>query len=423
MRILIVAPYLPYPPHFGGASRMHYLMRHVSRHHAISLVCLCEPSEYNEEWVAAVKELCERMSLVFMEGTNRSLRRGMRRLMQLRATFSRRPYQYFSFHFPSLQKEIERMLAEDDYDIVQVEFPQMAYYQFPTRAKLVLSMHNVEHEIFYRTFITQNNPLRKFYNYVEWLKFRRDEIRLCAKFHALVTTSQRDADVFSKLLPNHLLSVVPNGVDTEYFRTSGTEPEPNTLIFTGTIGYYPNTDGICYFMDAILPRIRREVPDVKFLIVGNHPPEEIRRRASNGVMVTDAVPDVRPYYDRASVAIVPLRIGGGTRLKITEAMSMSKPVVSTSIGCEGIEVQHGETILIADDPEHFAQSVVSLLKQPERRVALGEKGRALACAKYDWHLSASRREEVYQWVTQTNRVVENSQGKMPRPPGKAAPAI
>ncbi|MCL4552578.1 MAG: glycosyltransferase, partial [Candidatus Marsarchaeota archaeon] len=263
MRILIISPYLPYPPIFGSAARIYHLMRHLCRHHDISFVCLGEVGEYSEERVEAIKELCERVTLVPMRGISWSLKRQGKRLRQLRASLSRRPYQYFTFYAASMQLEIERHLAEEDYDVVQVEFPQMAYYRFPPQAKLVLSMHNIEHEIFYRTFVAEKSLLRKFYNYLEWLKFRYDEIRLCAKFETIVTTSQREVDTLSRSLPNRLLTVVPNGVDTEFFQTTGFEPEPNTLIFTGTIQYYPNTDAVTYFVQEILPHIRQEVPDVK----------------------------------------------------------------------------------------------------------------------------------------------------------------
>lgn len=410
MRILLISPYLPYPPNFGSASRIYNLLRHVSRHHAVSFVCPWWEPDHDEDRLAPIKTLCKEVFLVPPNRPGWLWGRSGKRARQVRSVFSHRPYQYFEYHFSTMQEEIDHLLARHDFDIVEVEFPQMAYYRFTGEAKLLLSLHNIEHEIFYRTYVTEKNLGRKVYNGMEWLKFRRDEIRLCAKFDGLVTTSRRDADALRTHLPNHLLSVVPNGVDTDYFRPSGKEPDPHTLVFTGSIGYYPNTDAIIDFHRKILPLIWKRIPDVKLLIVGSNPPEEVRRLASDRVTVTGGVPDTRPYLERASVAVVPLRIGGGTRLKIAEAMAMGKPVVSTSIGCEGLDVVDGEHILIADEPADFAEKVVELLVRPEQRGILAEQGRELACTKYDWRVSATRLEETYERLTRPTPTMVGRQG-------------
>jgi glycosyltransferase involved in cell wall biosynthesis len=180
------------------------------------------------------------------------------------------------------------------------------------------------------------------------------------------------------------IRVVPNGVDTEFFRL-GTEAErPLELLFTGAMNYAPNADGVAHFCAEILPRIRAVVPDVSLSVVGRDPPPRIQSLARGGVTITGTVPDVRPWMNRAAVFVVPLRVGGGTRLKILEALASGRAVVSTSLGCEGLDVKHGDNILVADTPAAFADAVVRCLRDPGLRRELGARGRALVEQRYRW---------------------------------------
>jgi glycosyltransferase involved in cell wall biosynthesis len=182
------------------------------------------------------------------------------------------------------------------------------------------------------------------------------------------------------------LTVVPTGVDVEYFRPLDDEIE-NTLVFTGSMDWLPNEDGICYFAQEILPKIRREIPNVKLNIVGRKPSARLQALARgdvNHIHLTGWVDDIRPHLGQGAVCVVPLRIGSGTRLKIFEAMAMAKAVVSTTIGAEGLPVQHGSEILLADTPDAFAESVVILLRDNARRKTLGRAARELVESKYSW---------------------------------------
>ena len=187
-------------------------------------------------------------------------------------------------------------------------------------------------------------------------------------------------------MPRNVIEVVANGVDLEIWQPPDLEQEvAGRIIFTGSMDYYPNVSAVLFFAQACWPLIREQVPHAHWLIVGRNPPPEVQQLAElPGVTVTGSVPDTRPYFAEAEVAIVPLQIGSGTRLKILEALSMQKAVVSTSLGAEGLSVVHDKHLLIADDPPAFAQSVVELLQQPERRRTLGEVGRRLVEAEYSW---------------------------------------
>lgn len=194
-------------------------------------------------------------------------------------------------------------------------------------------------------------------------------------------------------MPCHVIS---NGVDLDYFVPSRELPEPFSLVFTGMMAYMPNHEGITWFLDDVFPRVRRALPDARLYIVGKDPPASLRQRASAQVVVTGTVPDVRPWLRRATASIVPLRSGGGTRLKISEALAMKKPVVTTRIGCEGIDVVDGESVLIADGAASFADAVVRLLTDAELRARLGSSGHDLVCRRYGWSAIGEEVEALYE---------------------------
>jgi glycosyltransferase involved in cell wall biosynthesis len=194
------------------------------------------------------------------------------------------------------------------------------------------------------------------------------------------------------------LSIVPMGVDLEYFQPTSSTYQPH-LLFTGTMSYFPNWDAALYFHDKIFPLIQTVHPETIFYIVGNHPPEQIKRLANrNNVVVTGHVPDTRPYFEQAAVFVSPLRSGSGIQVKNLEAMGMSVPVVTTSIGALGLEAKAGRDVLVADTPEAFAKHVINLIQSPDRRQKIGNAGRQLVEAKYDWPILTHRLEVVYSQI-------------------------
>jgi glycosyltransferase involved in cell wall biosynthesis len=220
---------------------------------------------------------------------------------------------------------------------------------------------------------------------VEWRKMRRYESRACARAKVTVAVSEVDREILAAQAPGAGVHTVSTGVDVSYFKPNGYREAPAALVFTGSMNWYPNEDAIFYFMEKILPLVRREIPGATLAVVGRDPsPRLLAAAAASGVRVTGTVPDVRPYVAEGAVYIVPLRVGGGTRLKIFEALAMEKPVVSTAIGAEGLPLVDGEHFVKADDPEDFARAVVALLRDPERRKALGAAGRKLVEERYSW---------------------------------------
>jgi glycosyltransferase involved in cell wall biosynthesis len=226
----------------------------------------------------------------------------------------------------------------------------------------------------------------------------RYEGRTLARFEGVLAVSDADRDTFAALYPGAVRQpahVVPTGVDTEYFAPAPSDPESRTLVFTGSMDWLPNEDGMTYFCREILPKIRQAEPEATLSIIGRTPTPAVRKLADiPGVDVTGRVDDVRPHIARGAVYVVPLRIGGGTRLKIFEAMSMAKAVVSTTVGAEGLPVTSGRDIEIADEPSRFAHAVVHLIRDSAARRALEAAARRLVVERYDWSAVALDFEEA-----------------------------
>lgn len=397
MEILFIVPNVPYPLDNGGRIRAYKLMESLAeRGHTIDLLTF-DRWETGPENAEAMQKICRHVDVIPLVDRQRH---SNKRKSQLLSLFQRTPYQYTSLYSEKMQETLDRIVQERDYDIIQFEFSQMAYHTMADYSNCVLDQHNVEAELLYRTYTTEKGLVRKLFSFVEWRKFQRDEIDHTSKFPICLTTSARDAEMLRKETSAPDYHVIPNGVDCAFFNTDGQpiEPDENTIIFTGSIDYHPNREGLNFFLSEVFPLIEEKLPDVKFWIVGRNPPAEIEAygEASENIIVTGGVPDMRPYFDKAGVVVVPLRIGGGTRLKILEAMAMSKPVVSTRVGAEGINATADTDIVYADEPSEFAQAVVDLLSDDARRKSMGEAGRDLVEREYDWRSIAVKLEETYE---------------------------
>jgi glycosyltransferase involved in cell wall biosynthesis len=296
------------------------------------------------------------------------------------------------FRSTAMQAAIDHLLSAERFDVVLVEHSQMALFDFPAGPAVVVHEHNIEYELLLRTSRVERSPIRKLFNWLESAKFRPDEIRVWKRSDGLVMMSERECRIVDGLVPSKPTTVMPCGVDLESLRPDTHAVEPGTVIFTGTMDYRPNADAAVYFAREILPRIVREVKDVRFLVVGRNPPDEVTRLAGPNLTLTANVPDVRPYLARAAVVVVPMRMGAGARLKVTEALAMGKAIVSTTLGCEGHPVEPGKHALIADDPAAFAAAVVRVLRDPALGAALGGRARALAVESYGWPVLLQRLE-------------------------------
>jgi sugar transferase (PEP-CTERM/EpsH1 system associated) len=395
MKLLFLSPYLPYPPKSGGPRRVYGLIRELSRRHDVTLLAFTAPGEASAEALQATRQICAEVVTVENNKVDRALDWKRKRGIQLRSLIHAHSYERLIYHNAKFQLAIDTLVTRGNFDVITAEFAHMAGYRLPRNSRLVLDEHNIEYDILWRTATAEGLSVRKLYNWVNYLKFRREERAAWQRFDGITLTSERDEEMLHRDAPKKPTAVIPNGVDTEYFRPTPVPVEPGTILFFGAINYYPNTEGLLFFLDEIFPRIKHRHPNARVWIVGQLPPASIANRASEDVTVTGLVDDIRTYLERAAVVIAPLRIGGGTRLKIVEAMSMGKAIVSTRIGAEGLDVNNNEHILLADTPEDFANQVARVLNDAAFARRIGEAARSRAESLYTWQGAVQRLESFY----------------------------
>ena len=394
LNILLLTPSLPYPPIWGFGIRVYQLIRELSRRHRVTLLTYSRAEEDERENIAVMREICAAVQVV----PSPSLP-GDKRREQLLSLFSPLSYQTSSLRSPAMQETLTRLLTTQHFDLVQVESSQLAGFNFGSSVPVILDEHNLEYELLQRLYQGERAPVRRLYNWAEFVKFRREEQACWRKASACLLTSGREEEILTGLLPGKLATTIPNGVDIEFYQpTPETPTEPDSLIFTGLMTYRPNIDGAIYFVEEVLPLIHKTRPSVTLKIVGAGAGEEIAHLAGPSVTITGAVPDMRVHFAAAAVAIVPLRMGSGTRLKVVEGLAMGKPMVSTSVGCEGIHVRSEEHLLVADTPAAFAEAVLRLLSDPPLAETLSRQGRALVESEYGWGSIAGRLESFYAQV-------------------------
>jgi glycosyltransferase involved in cell wall biosynthesis len=302
--------------------------------------------------------------------------------------FTLEPYGITKYCQPWVAAELRKLMQAESYDVIVCDFVFAAgVIPWDLPCPKVLFTHNVEALIWKRHYEVARNPLWKLMSWREWRAMARAEKRYLRQADHVLTVSQTDADYFAHDLPREKLTVIPTGVDTDFFRPTAAEEEANSLVFTGSMDWMPNEDGIFYFAEEILPRICEAIPTARLSVVGRKPSARMKALAATDphhLHLTGWVDDIRPYLAQSAVCIVPLRVGSGTRLKIFEAMGMGKAIVSTTIGAEGLPVRHGVDVLLADSPDDFAKSVVALLGDAGERQRLGHAARELVETKYSW---------------------------------------
>jgi sugar transferase (PEP-CTERM/EpsH1 system associated) len=398
MRILVLSPSLPYPAIWGFNIRVQQILRHLSRRNSVSLLCYGASPEEESAAREALAGMCEEVVTVRDNARPRFQTRGM----QAAAALGPRSFHMHRFFSRRLQARLTELTERGRYDLVQVESSPMASFDCG-RVPLVLDEHNLEYELLRRANHVETSAPRRAFATVECRKVEREEKQLWRAVRGCVLTSTREQAIVRGTVPGLPTAVVPNGVDLDYFRPSSQPATPDRIVFTGLMTYRPNADAASHFLREVWPAVRAARPAATFTAVGWGLPDALRPLLGNGVVHTGRVPDVRPYLREASVVVAPLRIGSGTRLKILEALAMGKAVVSTSVGCEGLDVRHGQHLLVADDPSSFARSVVRLLQNPAEAEVLGRRGRELVEDKYGWAQAIAELERFHGALSESER--------------------
>jgi len=374
-------------------------MRCLAKRHELSVLAFNASDEFQQQSLEVTRTYCKQVitfpDLDFLDAKRK-------RLLQARSLLSTRSFEHLLMvRRREFRAQLQALIATDAFDIVQIEFAQMAAFQFRAeknlRFRTVLDEHNIEYDIVRRTADAEAPLSRRLYSAVDWRKLRREERGAWRRMDGVAVTSERDAGVLRQLEPDTNLTVIPNGVDVTEFQPSHTAgaPQPADLLFFGAMNYYPNRQGITHFIEQTWPLILARRPSTKLWIVGPGADDLTKFRGAN-IEVTGFVDEIGPYIDRAAAVIVPLHLGGGTRLKIVEAMAKGKAIVSTRIGAEGIDVISGQHALLADESGAFADQVLRVLEDPELAARLGSAARELAVDRYGWPAVTSRLERFYE---------------------------
>jgi sugar transferase (PEP-CTERM/EpsH1 system associated) len=383
MKILVVTTRIPYPLNEGANMRIFNLLKALATRHEVSLATLLT-SKSEEVYLGRFEPFCRRVGFVMKERTR------ARRLWDI-ATSAVVSVPYLSYITRS--EKMNRLVTEmsREVDIVQAEFPYAAQYILNTEAFKVLDAHNVEADILRGRSNQQTTFGLWLYHHLQQKRMEKAERDLCSRMDLILTTSEDDRRQLMKF--NSWTEVVPNAID--HLPQDTWDRDNKRITFTGLMRYTANVDGARWFCEEIWPLVRQKEPDAEFFIVGKSPVPAVRRLQGNGVHVTGEVESVSDYLLDTSVVVAPLRIGSGTRIKILEAMAHGKPVVSTRLGCMGLDIEDGRNICIADNAREFADLVVSLLGSSEERERIGAEGRRVVEKQYTWRAVAESLANIY----------------------------
>lgn len=411
MRILFLSLRCPYPPQRGDRIRSYNFIKQLSKRHEITLVFFAE-TDSDIESVKHLEPFCKRIEWV-------RFRRYYATLNTAIHCFSRTPLQVHYWYSPQMQNTINKLLDEEDYHLIHAQLFRMGQYVAKAKgiAKVLDLCDSLALNLSRRAEL--DCTPKRFLVKLEEKRVRRYEVDIVKEFDCGTVVAQFDRDYLKNQDESLNLSVVPMGVDLTYFKpktdysksNAGLDRQTSTtnnddkqetaknLLFTGTMNYFPNSDAVIYFCNNILPLIQKHHPDTTFYIVGNHPTEQVRRLADQkGVVVTGYVPDIRPYFEKASVFVAPLRAGSGIQTKNLEAMAMTIPVVTTTIGAMGIKAEADSELLIADTPKTFAERVIRLIENPDMREKFANAGRKRVETSYDWQVLGEKLEQVYAQI-------------------------
>lgn len=404
MRILFISHFIPHPPTGGASLRNYNIVKELAKNNDVHLVTFTQHDRHPtrdriEASCKVLQEYCREVTILDVPSDHSSLK-----WYWLLGTnlFSTEPYSAWRFRSQEMVDAIQHQLSSHTFDIVHVDTIALAgYLKYLRGAPAVLNHHNVESSLLHRRSTTMGNPLSRLYVKLQADKLRNDERKALEQYDGHISVSDIDTNEFRQLNPSAFISVVPNGTDTEFFKPIDGTKQDSSLVFAGSMAWYPNGDAMVLFGDKIWPLIKKSEPNVVMNLIGSYPPPPVVRLAGQDKQfrVLGFVDDVRPTIAQAAVYIVPIRVGGGTRLKILDAMAMGKAIVSHPIGAEGLDVTDGKDIIIAEQPEDFANRVIELLRDEKLRNQLGANARKTVIEKYSWGSIIPKLERFYRDVS------------------------
>lgn len=391
MKILLITSRLPYPPYRGDKLKIFNLIKQLSKMgHDITLISFIA-SKDEEQHLTTLKQYCSEVKAIYLPVWKSVLNCFWN-------IFSDKPFQVTYYTSKSFKRQIENEFKTKHFDIVHVHLIRMAQYMKDFRIPRILDLTDAGSLYLERFLKTKKQIIYKFLLKTELTRLRKYE-KILELFDKSLVCSDVDKTFLLNHAPKAKIDILYNGIDLEYFtKNQEIKPEPHRIIFTGNMSYFPNIDGIIYFVNEIFPLIKRQLQEATLFIVGKDPPSKIRKLARNDITITGYVSNIKDYYLNASVAIAPIRFGAGTLNKILEPMALGVPVVTSNLGVEGLPLQAGRDLLIADTPEGFANAVVEVLKDTDKQYYLSENAKNIVRSLYDWKIIAEQLESYYKEV-------------------------
>jgi len=387
MNILWLSHFVPFPPKGGAPQRSYNLLAELARHYAVHLYAFNEfpvapGSAELQDARKALSCICKSVTICDPPFDRAGL---AYKAALARNLLSRLPYSADVLRSEEMGRALQKFTAVEAVDVVHVDAVELSPYALGLQARLrVLNHHNAESVLLARRARRLSNPVARAYMHLQAKKLARYEARVLPRFDINLAVSGEDRNALLQLAPSARIEVIPNGVDTRYFHPTECAADENALVYVGGLTWFPNRDAVNHLVGDIWPLIREELSGASCKLVGRIPPGESRMHLPAGIEAVGFVDDVRPYLASAAALIVPLRVGGGTRLKILDALACGKAVVSTSIGCEGLGLVPEKEILVADTPREFAKQTARVCRDAALRNALGRAGRARVERDYSW---------------------------------------
>lgn len=404
MNLLWISQNIPYPPKTGVLQRNYNLLREASRLADIYLLAVFKrdilPGEYDlEEAKRELGKLCRHIEIVHLPiESSRAALYGM----ALASLFTRDPLSVNWVKSAGMRRQLRQMMHDVKFDLVHFDTISLAAYRDEVGATpKILNHHNIESHLLKRRTLFEKNPLKRLYYALEGNKLERYERAACAEFNTNFTVSELDKQRLLELVPDAHADVMANGVDVDYFNPNGAAVVPGNLLMASGMNWFPNRDAVLYMCNDIWPLLTQRMPELSWTVVGASPPQELLDLAARDprVTVTGFVDDVRPYLAQAEIYLCPMRDGGGTRVKILDALAMGKAIVSTTMACEGIEVTPGKNVLFADTPLAFVEQIQRLRADAALRQSLGHEARKFVMDCYSWPVIGKNLSAVYQRLT------------------------
>jgi glycosyltransferase involved in cell wall biosynthesis len=400
MRVLLLTQVLPYPPDSGPKVKTYYVLKYLARQHRVTLASFVRDSD-RVEHIRHLETLCERVITVPIK---RSPLLDLRFLGQ--SLLQQKPWMMLRDERPEMRRALNQLAASTPFDVVHADQLNMGQYALPfANSRKVLDLHNALWVLYKR--LSETLPLTNPMKYIltrDWRLLKQYEGDMCRRFDAVLAVSQEDAAALAEAGARDDITVIPIAIDTNAQAQIERRPSGPHIVHIGTMYWPPNIEGITWFLDEIYPLIKQQAPDVRCTLIGARPPAKLVERAQHdpSLTVMGYVDDPTPYLADASMMVIPLRAGGGMRVKILNALAQGIPMVSTTLGCEGIALTDGEDILIADDSQSFAAATVRLLNDAALNERITRNGRRTVERLYDYRQACRPLDTIYQ--AQTERV-------------------